>query len=1023
MTLLAQLSGEQLRAVERTGQDACCSAGPGSGKTRVLVARFLWLVSQGVDPQSILAITFTEKATREIRTRLVDAFASDPARRRAAERAPVYTIDGFCHSILRAHALSAGLDPEFRVLDEREAYLEQSAAMEGVLDHFAIQHRERFLALLEHWAAPGYKIPSFLLETYGRIRQHGGVSLALQSRHLPDLQGVLHRLAQIGEDALRESSGLLTTPAQRDRAAKLRDWLDARPALDPLDWLRSFQIDRKGSKAGHPLFEGILEIKELLQTARQAAVSHRFTAEAQLLGDLLLDFERAYRERKRQLAAVDFSDLGEMARDLLLTHRDVREALRERYREVLMDELQDTSPVQWQVVDLVRSPCHFFAVGDINQSIYAFRQAEPAIFRQFRDGIAQQGEVDRLTRNYRSRTEILAVVNAVTPLLGGVEPHELRGGPEPPSGLHPCVELLRVEGTETNEAAWVADRVQQLIEEGGCKPDEIAILARTAKRFGEFQQELLQRGIRCVVKRGRNFFEEPEVVDLINWLRVLDNPEDEIALVGLLRSPFFAVPDEEIFHRRLSGSLLLDRIQQARRFRGEIPPDRILAQMVDETGYLSRLTAGGQANVDKFFSWMRRLHATDPADYSAWLQAIAELRAGGQENCAPIGEARAVELLTVHGAKGLEWPVVFLVEMDRVPGGQTPPLLWAPGSGLGARWDLGERESQPDASYIAAQQTQAGRARNEEDRLLYVAMTRAEQRLVMTWREGAKAGSWAAVVEAALQPAWPETPFRSLVVGPLSLRHVQGVPDARFSQAASVGSSPEFAWQPLPAVLPLPTQISVTALVHFDECPRRHYLAQVLHWPAPAGEGAGFAMALGTEVHDLLGGLREPDAVSPEAQALAEAFSRSELGQRAACARSAGREFDFLAELGGLLVQGSVDLWFEDDKGLVLVDYKSDARLDAARLAAYRKQLQVYAAALAKRFRRWPDEAYLFLLREDRAIPIELRADDVEAASWIAGYRDACSRGEFPTRPAAHCAWCPFAEGACPELRPAALPA
>lgn len=1010
-----ELSGAQRAAVERSGQDACCVAGPGSGKTTVLVERFAWLVGQGLDAESILAITFTEKAATQIKARLVKRFAEDGEKRRAVERAPVSTIHAFCLGLLKENAIGAGLDPEFTVLEEREAEREQAAAMEAVLDRMAAERREEFAALVEAWQPAD--CARALRSVYEALRMGGGAKKALE--RLAEFDPAVE-MAAVVED-LREMLRASPAPdsdAKLRRVAVLEAWLAARETTDELEWLGALKWDKKGLKAGHPLYDGKERLDARIQAAKRAVAGARYVKERATAREALIEFDEEYRRRKRERAALDFGDLEEKALELLRQDAEVREATRERYAAILMDELQDTNPVQWAILDLVRREGRFFAVGDINQSIYGFRYAAPEQFAEYEKGVAERGgEVDRLEENYRSREEILGVVTEITVKqpCEGVTEHRLMAGRKWAGGDAPYVEVQRAEAKDANEEAlWIARRLRELHGTMVGEPRrparfrDMAILARSNKVFDGLEEALERYGIPSIVKRGRNFFEAPECLDLTNWLRVIENPRHEIALYGLLRSPFFGVSDEELMRLRLAEKRATaeaeEVIRQARAWREEIPADRILARLLDERGYLRRQKARAKANIDKFLRLVREMDAAAPGDLAGHLEAIDELRATGKEPNAPEVEARdAVEILTVHSAKGLEFPIVVVAAMNRGTGGFEQPVCWSARNGLGMKWKAAE-----DPVYEAHGSERKRREDGEENRLLYVAMTRAEERLILSWTNGKRSSAWVKLVESGLKIDWEKREAAGARVSVL-----EGAPELLEPVAAEAGAAPVVVRR-LEEHREAPAGVAVTALALFAECPRRYLLEAALRWPREEVSGGGGGRALGTEVHEVLGGLRTE--ASAEARELAEVFEKSELGERARRASRREHELDFLAEIEGTLVRGQIDLWFEEAGRGVLVDYKTDRYLSEARMRSYELQLRLYGLALEKVVGRAPEEAWLFGLRAGEAHGVEMQKD--AALRVLDEWKEAERAGEFPLRESAECKWCPYVAGACPAQAP-----
>ncbi|MGJ5815593.1 UvrD-helicase domain-containing protein [Paludibaculum fermentans] len=1019
------LSQEQLDAVRRSGQDACCVAGPGSGKTTVLVERFAWLVEQGMDPGRILAITFTEKAATQIKARLVKRFSTDLERRRGVERAQVSTIHAFCMGLLQEHAIRAGLDPEFAVLDERESDTEQAAAMEAVLDRLAEERRDEFVAVAEAW--PANDMALALRGVYEDLRMGGGARIALQ--RLPEFhpEAEVEELRRSVRQMLDESPSPTTDP-QRRRIAEGRAWLSQEPSLS---WLAEFKMDKKGLKAGHPIYDGLDRVRMLRDQARRCLLGASHVKERAVLRDALVEFEQEFQRRKRTRAALDFEDLQEQTLRLLESDPEIRSETQDRFDAILMDELQDTNPVQWRILNLVRREGRFFAVGDINQSIYGFRHAVPEQFVAYQETVlAQGGAVDRLESNYRSRPEILAAVTAslVTTPSVGVTKHELIGRRVYPPHDPPFVEIQRMEEGEAEiEALWIARRLRELHGEltVGDPPHpsrfrDMAVLARTKAPFDALESAFERFGIPCQIDRGKNFFEEQEILDLTNWLRVLENPAGEIPLFALLRSPFFGLSDESILLARAEGGLAppaaWERIVEARAFREEIPADRLLSRLMDQTGYRDALARRGRANVDKFLRLVRDLDSATPGDLAGHLEQIDDLRARGKEPNAPEVEfSDAVQVMSIHSAKGLEFPVVVLAAMQKGTQNFSEPLAWTPQAGLGLRWRMTDgKSSEPDPALAACASLTSERERAEADRLLYVAMTRAEERLILSWTQPARTSPpWVLQVETGLQVDWPSEINAVRETGELRVTRRSGPPETLDAPVLEGGTPEPLEVPALTESRQASAQLPVTALAVFADCPRRYFLQSLVGWPQPMIEGAsGGGAALGTEVHEFLGGVLEE--ASPEAEALAEVFLQSELAGRVQRAGRVEREFDFLVELEGVLLRGQIDLWFEHEGRLVVVDYKTDRNLDEVRMGAYSVQLRLYAEALERMLGRPVDEAWLFSLRQGTAHPVELGGRE-ERLAGLRALMEAETTGDFPLRAAPRCQWCPYFEGACPS--------
>ncbi len=1045
------LSAEQQRAVVRSGQHACCVAGPGSGKTRVLVERFAWLIGNGLDPESILAITFTEKAARELKSRLVRRFEDDSALRQKIERSPVSTIHGLCQSLLREHAVGAGIDPEFTVLDDRQSSVELDAAVRAVLDRMATDQPADFRGLIDAWASE--RPSSDLAEVYTALRMFGGAARALADQ--PDLAPLLPDHAERAVGLLRESAAALlpTTDAQRRRGDLVRGFIDAHAALPQDEWLAmlsEFKLPGGRKMAGQ---DELKAARDLAVEAVPLMIWARHATHRAALTRLLCDLETEYSRRKRLLSGLDFSDLEEQAQELLTAHSDIRESLQQRFKAILMDELQDTNPIQWDIVGFLRTSSSFFAVGDANQAIYGFRDADPSLFAGYQEAVEESGgEIDRLERNYRSRPEILAAVErfANSGVAPGLTLHRLIAADNPfPQKPIPSIEIQRIDEEDEqpeSEALWLASRLVELrrtlLVDDPPRPlrwSDCAVLARTKAPFDLIEAAFERFGIPCVIARGRNFFEEPEIVDLTNWLRVMDCASDHPAAFGLLRSPFFGLADEEIFIGKRQGAFPppgpLARIQAMRELRGQLPAELILSRFAGETGYFTRLNPRGQANFEKFLDLLRDLESAHPGDYPYWLEVIDSLAVSNEPNAPQTESTGAVQILSIHKSKGLEFPLVAIVGLERGTGNDKGSLNFTRELGLGARWrDTTGLDAESDFAFNVNPRRRKSSEDDEAGRLLYVAMTRAKSHLLLSWREHGGRSPWPSQIERSWEIQWPEQPDVAVECGGISVVRRRGIPE--IARQDSLSTSATVEWRdPLPDTYHAQPAVSATDLARFDLCPRRFWLAREIGWAAQPNEPTFDPEAkpdedpvlvsrggaeLGSEVHALLAG-QIPADPSPRALHLTHVFRQSGLGLRAAQARRAEREYDFLFELDGTLIRGSIDLWFEDATGVILVDYKT-GHPGTVQLGEYRLQLQIYSMALSVLGIPRQVKAFIFLLDEDRAVQVETGGDaERTVLAALAQFRRAGAGGEFQMRPGKQCEFCSYWKNVCPGLEAAGV--
>jgi ATP-dependent helicase/nuclease subunit A len=1034
------LRPEQLAAVTRTGQDVCVVAGPGSGKTRVLVERFGWLVEKGTPPERVLAFTFTEKAATEIKRRLVQQFEKQPDVRARMERAWVSTMHGFCARLLRENAIPAGIDPQFAVLDELQAGQELTRAVEKALDELALENLPAFRALID--AISESKLAKSLSGIYEAMRI--GAEAPLPE---PQAQNFTSFFDELEVALAQPLSGWKAE--QQAQFAKVSEWgrrmleLRGQPlGLEHLRRLGEFGCNLTKLKKGNATYDWVSELKKERIDALQAeAALECFRPQRSTLLGLLKRIGEIYQAAKRARAALDFADLEHSAIALLRGNAEICAQTQNLFDAVLMDEMQDTNPTQWQLVELLRRPGRFFAVGDINQSIYSFRHAEPEVFRSYRRAVEAAGSaVDLLRENHRTRSEILDAVTEIVGREPGIEAFEFAAQRVfDPARVAP-VEAFAA-ANEDVEARLIAHRIGQLVgtliiqdskEREKRRPlrfSDIGVLLRKTAPMLKIEAAFREYGIPCVVSRGSGFYDAQEVTDLVRFLRVLENPGDEVSLAAVLRSPLVGVTDETLFRWKQSGNLFQlavepeERLKLAR-FReqldtlrpriGYVSPDRLVASAIADSDYESGLDERARGNVQKFLNTLREMWSGEPRPLRDLLDDFEALRVARSEAAAPPEDtANAVRMMSIHAAKGLEFPVVFLAALHTGVKTSGDAISYSRKYGIGVRWRMpGGGKSVADSVHNQISEQATLREKQESDRLLFVAMTRAEQHLALSW-----------VNKARSHPRWPK-----LVAAAFNdIETRESAPDPLDPVRPQEDSVPVLLDRPARAGQ-YDSTASVTALVRFHECPRRYFLERYLGWQSAAPLRSDFDEApeheprggmdageFGSAVHAWLAGERAA-IVESDVVELASRFEHSELGRRAAHATQAGRESDVIFEMGDLVLRGQIDLWFEEGGEVVIVDYKTD-RFQAAtrqqRLKNYAMQLRFYAAALGRRLGRKVDQAYLYLLRENVAEAVEIE-DDSDLLALIRDFRASQESLDFPLHEGAQCAQCEFLGGFCP---------
>lgn len=1004
------LSEDQRRAVERPGPDVCVVAGPGSGKTRVLIERFAWLVEQrGVDPERILAVTFTEKAATEIKQRLIERFAGRADLREAMERAWISTIHGFCARLLRENSIAASLSPDFAVLDQAAA---ERLARESAEEALESLYRERsgevrrLLEALDLSTQDDGRHPDLarsLLDVYEALRLSG-------LRELPQPRAseeVFQQARDLARIALVDRTPL-NTDKQKQTHAELRDWAGRFLALANPVTLEHFELAKLDVNLGllkkdSPARVAASKLKnEILRDMEAALVGSWNAGLLELLREAVERVAAVYGSHKREQSALDFSDLEEESIRLLESDPGIRRVTTERFDEILMDEMQDTNRLQWRLVDLIRR--RFFAVGDVNQSIYGFRYAEPAVFLEYRERLRQAGvSVDDLRENHRSFAPILKAVSRMLDAQPGIEARPLTAARG--EGPHVVQRLVgRGDQAEDAEASLVASRIRELVDAGEYDFSDIAVLVRALRTTTAFEKAFDRFDIPFLTSGGRNFLEAREIRDLLALLAALINPLDDVAMIGVLRGPFGGMADEEIF--RIGREGWLREFERAfghlRRLSGFAPPDRLLAQAVDECGFAARLPDRARANVEKFFAYIRRWNASGARPLAELLDDLESVRAMQVEAEAPPAAAgNIVRLMSIHAAKGLEFPVVFVSALQHGVDRRKPVIAFSAAHGLGARWrNPSTGKGVSDAAHAHILEELNAKEDAEASRLLYVAMTRAEDRLYLTYAERRHPSPWQKLAEAGVAEA-------------TVAEHLLDPPARREVSAPAAGV--ELLVDPPGVAQQHDSSAAVTAITQFAACPRKYLLSSVSPAPRPAGEGRTGGAAAGLEIHRILAGGK---AESDEHAGLAARFTNSDLGRRAADAHRIEREFDFVFPMGDVILRGQIDLWFEESGELILVDYKTDR--DESSSSAHALQLRLYALALEKYAGRLPDRAVLHYLRTNRTLDVSLGAGELEnAKSVVREFSNAQDRLEFPLKVGEQCRRCLYFQSLCPAQLPA----
>ncbi len=1049
------LNPGQRRVAAAVGEDLFVTAGAGAGKTRALTSLFVAALTEGDgragSARDALAITFTEKAAAELALRVRRLLKEDGHARTARAVASLWisTIHGLCSRLLRRHALEAGLPPHFSVLDEMGATLLRREVMDEVaremiardpgverlfFDYGVERVRRSLLGVHSHARTLGIALDAMRLDGEGASGPEIGV-------HASRVEEVVGAYRSCGDDGKRALQNL-------ERATTLLERIGSSGSLDPeevLAWCEEAR-PRYRTKASADAFELHDEVVAGLGREASDALVGRHAASAM---GVLARFEERYTAAKRRRAVLDFEDLQLRTRDLLAARSDIAARYRSRFRSVLVDEFQDTDPLQTEILGLL-APEGLCTVGDERQSIYGFRHADVELFRSRRQDL-DPGRVVELNENYRSHPAVLDAVDPLfrspaffgdssLPLLHARD-ESLHGSPE----MGRARVVLVDEGSSgadarAIEASVLAARIAEALEKG-VPPRDVAVLLRDRTRLDTYVGALRSRGIPLRVEAGETLFARPEVDLMRELLRVVVNPLDEEALVTVLAGPLAqvgadglmrlnAAATDSLWDAMIDPSLPGLREEDARAVRtfvNRLGTLRALmmrgapGDVVREASILFPFGTGiadvrpdGIATAAVVDASLARLARTADEYTEAEAGSLADVlehlhRLEHQGVRIPVhvvaGPSDAVRVMTIHAAKGLEFPLVAVAGLggpprkDRPaialdPWGEEPRLvLRTPG-----RSEKGG-EARPSEAYDRFAERADERALEEEKRILYVACTRAEEALLVSGtapltrapdgtgladrlRVGLGLGALPHPDED--EPGAPGSPTR-LRAGGFEVECHWGVPTEeapRHEGSARTepdeGETPESPPSIPERALSSPTitpavrdaaagsldRLSYSALRTHGRCAYKAYVASVVG-SANAGDAWSESRAFGDAAHELLalttagtlpddgviravaGRYRLEAAKGLEAvtalREVLERFAGSEYARRAAAADADRREERFMVDLDGVLLVGDMDLYATKDRSVLILDHKTGERVGDR--AGHALQARCYALA------------------------------------------------------------------------------
>lgn len=1146
----APLTPEQSAALRSRGVAVALDAGAGCGKTFVLTRRYLAHLDppegegRATHPAEVVALTFTEAAAREMRSRIrttclqrskeggadADHWAGVA---RSLDSARISTIHAFCNTLVKEHAIELGLAPGYRVMDGAEASAMLSDSVDQVFTQLLEQRDERLISAaaavdlqtlrdqvirlagsaeetgFASWAA---RTPEEAMAAWRAFYQEeivpAGIATTTNSKELRNYESVLRLAKPLTEGfadrvaealdiilKLRTGKGSAADMKRLGSLARVRGQEEKKTFCTKKDW-PSDEVSKQHTVAASALRDLIEKcLSEPDETNWREAASHGLY----VLG-LAVRGAEAFRVAKRSAEAIDFDDQIGLAHRLLTRpeFERVRRSVEAGVQAVLVDEFQDTDRKQLEIVRALAGEDwdrgRLFFVGDFKQSIYRFRGAEPNVFRELQEITPAAGRL-ALTANFRSTPGVIDFVNA---LFGEAFAPSYRPlqAQRPQLVEGPAVEFLWTHTPQQNkvaasegrraEAAVIAQRIAEIVESGepligapgGFRParfGDFCVLFRALSDVALYESALQEAGLPYYLVGGHSFYNQQEVFDVLNLLRAVMSDQDEVSLAGALRSPFFALQDETLYWMvQKWGSLQramvratppeleadeaakLDRakgiLQELRRASRTAGAAQLLTLAIDRTAYDAALTLDflGErklANLRKLIDQASEVDATPSGGLRTFVGRLADslnrLTKEAQA-AATTSDADLVRLMTVHQSKGLEFPIVFVADLQRKRRDHHEAAMFHPSLGpLVRRYDRQSAGGAGGHAFVTRLESEADR--EEAERLFYVATTRAADRLILSsWLEDINnsRGEWLTLLERSFDLRTGErTCEPSLAQGeteapPLVEVRMTGPPSGkqptkagRIDRSELVAKARDLAGRgggieptgarPIPADSSAQRRFSVSRISgrlyglssHAESSGAERSSSE--HRAAVPGRVD--AAGLGTLVHALLeraplDGAKFPvrefaEAIAPQHVPLAPAeaarvatrlvgrFMRTDRFAAMQRAQRTLRELEFvlpwqeLIGLPGVYLQGYLDCLCEEAPGVWrIVDYKTnniqpeEAQQETER---YRLQLGVYALAVERSLGVSPRELTLHFLRPE--IEVTIPWDDAFRVAVIEG--------------------------------------
>lgn len=1119
---MLNLTEKQREAVFTRDCDLLVSAAAGSGKTAVLSERILQEITDKNNPADVtefLIVTFTNAAAAEMKDRIgkkiLEASSDEslePELKKHLKRqlslmskASINTIHSFCLDVVKNNFHFLDIDPNVRVADKNEIEIlkmqvaddmtEQMFAEEGGLFSEAIKwlgggQDEAFISrILEIYRfINGFSNPIGWLNE--KIEEYNPDNFVESSKEwierarkiaVEDTDLLLNSAKKLHRNLVRDNIDSYQETVEQDIAALEKYLAILNEGKDFLKYVISFQklkpkpkdaeeeLCKKYQKQRDEIKKKAIEIVSNLNFNKEELLfqTRKMYPLLKCVQKSILTFDKLFKEKKKKLSIIDFSDFEHLALEVLADESNgVAKMLSEKYREIMVDEYQDCNQTQELIFSYISkkidgTSSNMFMVGDIKQSIYRFRLADPDIFSDKNRSYKGEGLQRKivLNKNFRSSATILDGINSVfektmTQDFGGTDYTDdeklFFRDDEPDKNSESKCEFAVIDKSisDDGEADYIAEKIIEYVK-GGYKFSDIVVLSRSSANLTDVEVALKQREIPYFTDGGNGYFESVEITLLSSMLKVIDNPMQDIELAALLRSPMFEFDDNLLAKIRLTkkgpyyGALIKyaaeknDGVLKCRDFLNTLskwrdkvlftPVDEFIEYVIAESGldiFVMSLPGGEQrmANLKLFVLQARQLQNSGFSGLFSFVSYMERMSAGGESSEAKLlsENSNVVRLMTIHKSKGLEFPIVFLCSCDKAfyKRDTYGDLIFHKNAGIGIKMlDFDRKIKYPMITHSNVKYHMLKDNMAEEMRVLYVALTRAKEKLICTatlkvdisefTRTYPKEFSSFDARSAKCYFDWIKLGFdenwKVDIISPDDISVTVFEADkiefdnVEVSNVKEVYEALEYKY-PFDLATNLPTKISVSEIKRRNEISSpeetKLYIPEISKTPSFMSEDKISSADKGIINHLVFRhiNLLNPDAekcrneliekelLSPDESKFVDtdaidSFFKCEMGERIKNSDSVQRELAFSIDVPAdelfkgqkasgetIMLQGIIDLVFEEKGSQILIDYKTDRFLDIEKTEMYKKQLDLYQKALEKISDKKVSERYLYML-------------------------------------------------------------